>query len=378
MARKFCSSAGLKAAPGLELRTLDSGAAVPLAGTEDASAPFWSPDSQSIAFFNQSDNTLRRTDADGRSVRVVTTVPGLGLGGTWNRDGTILFASNPGLFRVSADGGAPTQVTKGPFQIGPQFLPDGRHFLYHVPNPFPAGVYVGQLDGSITARLLDADATPVFVSGHLLFVRQGTLFAQTFDPTRLALSGNPFRVADQISLLIGFPAAVSASTTGTLIFRRGSPGPMFLPRQLVWFDRSGNELGKIGDPEPGPGSVALSPDGRQVILSRRTPPEIGLLALDRAVWTRFTTDAALVHLEPMVPGWHSNRLQCESKGPLRSLRKADTQRGNPAPGVGLAAGRGRAVRIGLVSRWPIHSLLHRSGSEDTRGHLGTAHRTERF
>jgi len=283
----------------LELRTLDSGSAVPLAGTEDASAPFWSPDSQSVAFFNQRDNTLRRSDIDGRSLRVLTNVPGLGLGGTWNRDGTILFASNPGLFRVSDIGGEPAQVTKGPFHTIPQFLPDGRHFFYFVPNPLPAGVYVGQLDGSATKRLLDADATPVYVSGHLLFVRQGTLFAQAFDPISLALSGKPFRVAEQVAWLIGFPAAVSASSTGTVIFRSRSAGPLFSPRQLVWFDRSGNEAGKVADPEPGLGGPALSPVGRQVILSRGAPPEIGLLTLDRPVWTRFTTEAALVHLDPI-------------------------------------------------------------------------------
>jgi serine/threonine protein kinase len=127
----------------LELRPLDSGTVVPLAGTEDASGPFWSPDSQTVAFFNQRDNTLRRAVIDGRSLRIVTHVPGLGLGGTWNRDDTILFASNPGLFRVSANGGEPTQVTTGPFHTIPQFLPDGRRFLFFVLNPPPAGCTSG-------------------------------------------------------------------------------------------------------------------------------------------------------------------------------------------------------------------------------------------
>ncbi len=109
----------------LELRTLDSAIAVPLAGTEDASGPFWSPDSQSIGFFNQRGNTLWRTDIDGRLLKVVTKVPGRGSGGTWNRDDTILFGSNPGLFRVSANGGEPTQVTQGQFHASSD-LSSGR------------------------------------------------------------------------------------------------------------------------------------------------------------------------------------------------------------------------------------------------------------
>jgi Tol biopolymer transport system component len=327
------------------LRPLDSGTVIPLAGTEDASGPFWSPDSQSVAFFNQRDNTLRRADVDGRSLRIVTHVAGLGLGGTWNRDDTILFASNPGLFRVSANGGEPTQVTTGPFHSLPQFLPDGRRFLFFVLNPHPPGVYVGQLDGTGAMRLLDADATPVYVSGHLLFVRQGTLFAQAFDPNSLVLSGNPFRVAEQVAWLIGFPAAVSASASGTVIFRSGSAGPMFSPRQLVWFDRSGTRVGEVGDPEPGLGGPALSPDGRQVILPRGAPPEIGVLALDRAVWTRFTTEAALVHLEPIwSPDGTRVVYSANPKGPWDLYQKPARGAGNPelllaspADGAGLFA-----------------------------------------
>jgi serine/threonine protein kinase len=329
----------------LELRTLDSGSAFPLAGTEDAGAPFWSPDSQSVAFFNQRDNTLRRANIDGRSLTVVTQVPGLGLGGTWNRDDTILFASNPGLFRVSADGGEPTPVTTGPFHTIPQFLPDGRHFLFFVPNSHPAGVYVGQLDGSVSKRLLDADATPVYVSGHLLFVRQGALFAQAFDPNSLALTGNPFRVAEHVAWLIGFPAAVSASSTGTVIYRSGPAGPLSSPRQLVWFDRAGNKVGEVGDPESRVGGPALSPDGRHVILSRGAPPEIGLLALDRAVWTRLTTEAALVHLEPIwSPDGSRIVFSANPKGPWDLYEKPAYGAGNPqlllaspADGAGLFA-----------------------------------------
>jgi serine/threonine protein kinase len=328
----------------LELRTLDSGVAIPLAGTEDASGPFWSPDSRSVAFFNQNDNTLRRADIDGRSLSVITHVPGLGFGGTWNGDDTILFASNPGLFRVSANGGEPAQVTTGPFHTIPRFLPDGRHFLFFVFQPAPAGVYVGQLDGTGVKRLLDADATPVYVSGHLLFVRQGVLLAQAFDPISLVLSGAPFRVADEVAWLSGFPAAVSASSTGTVIYRSGPVGPFFSPRQLVWFDRSGTRVGEVGDREPGWGP-ALSPDGRQVILARGAPPQIEVLALDRVVWTRLTTETGLVHLEPIwSPDGSRVVYSANPKGPWDLYEKPAHGAGNPelllaspADGAGLFA-----------------------------------------
>ena len=333
----------------LELRTLDSGVAVPLVGTEDASAPFWSPDSQSVGFFNQRDNTLRRTDIDGRSVRELTKIPGQGLGGTWNRVDTILFASK-GLLRLSANGGEPIQVTEGPFHLSPYFLPDGRHFLFFVPNPLPAGVYVGQLDGSLPKRLLDADSIPVYVSGHLLFVRQGTLFAQAFDPITLVLSGNPFRVAEQVAWLIGFPAAVSASSNGTVIFRSGLAGPLFSPRQLVWFDRSGNEVSKVADPEPGGGGPALSLDGREVIMSRLpAPPKIGLLALDRGVWSSFTTEAALVHLDPVwSPDGNRIVFSANPKGPWDLYEKP--RHGAGSPQLLLASPDGAGL---LASDWSL-------------------------
>ncbi len=278
----------------LWLRALDSGTTTPLAGTDDAAGPFWSPDSQSVAFFNPLEGTLKRTDIDGRSLQLLAKTPG--IGGTWNQDGTILFMGHSGLLRVSARGSEPTPVTQGRLHLHPQFLPDGRQFLYWVPTPAPSGVYVGQLDGSESQRVLDADAGAVYVSGHLLFVRQGTLLAQAFDPDRLVLSGNPFRVAEQVPWLPGFPAAVSASSTGTLIYRSsGAVGPL---RQWIWFDRSGKEVGKVGDPERDAGRPSLSRDGLQVAMLRGAPPAIWLLTLDRGVFRVLTTNGA-VNLDPV-------------------------------------------------------------------------------
>ena len=211
----------------LWLRSLDSSIAAPLAGTDGAVAPFWSPDSRVVGFFTTTDGQLKRIDIDTRSLQVLGNVP-LGTGGTWNQDGTILFshlASGTTIFRISATGGEPSAVTRlGASELThqfPQFLPDGRHFLYSTLDAKPAGVHVGQLDGAETKRLLDADSPAVFAPpGYLLFLRQGTLFAHAFDPVRLELTGNPFRVADQLAW--DLPPPLSASATGILVFRTGS------------------------------------------------------------------------------------------------------------------------------------------------------------
>ena len=148
---------------------------------------------------------LKQIGVDGGSPRRLANAPG-GTGGTWSRDGVILFSTlGSPIRRISDGGGDPAPATRLGAQQGghylPQFLPDGRHFLYWaVSGREPNGVYVGQLDGSETRRLLDADFPAVYApQDHLLFVRQGALFAQRFDRTRLALAGTPFPVAEQVT-----------------------------------------------------------------------------------------------------------------------------------------------------------------------------------
>ena len=176
----------------LWVRPLNAASARPLAGTENARFPFWSPDSRSVGFTAQ--GQLKRVDIDGGAVRVL--VPSVGAG-TWSQDGTILFNRGPGagLYRVSAEGGEPRPAAQIDSLANdprrPQFLPDHRHFLFYGTGAMP-GIYVGQLGSSdAPRRLLDAQAATYVAPGHLLFVRQRTLFAQPFDPVRLELSGSP-------------------------------------------------------------------------------------------------------------------------------------------------------------------------------------------
>src|SRR6185295_6742842 len=185
--------------PQLWLRTLGSGLARPLAGTDGASLPFWSPDGGSLGFF--ADSKLKRIDIEGRTIQTLANAQS-GRGGAWSRDGTIIFSLAQGspLFRISATGGEPAALTRLEGLQGghsaPQFLPDGRHFIYYVRGGLDAqGVYVSQLEGGAPRRLFAADSAAVYSSSrHLLFVRQGTLFGQSFDPDRLELAGNPFPV----------------------------------------------------------------------------------------------------------------------------------------------------------------------------------------
>jgi hypothetical protein len=189
----------------LWVRSLDAVSAQPLAGTERAQFPFWSPDGQSVGFF--ADAKLKRIDIDGGAVQTLADVR-VPHGGAWGTDGRILFGPhNDGIpiRRVSATGGEASDLTRiaPPQQSShrfPQFLPDGRHILYYATGtPEGRGVYLANIDGSAPQRLFDADSGALYVpSGQLLFVRQGTLFAQDFDLDRLQLAGNAYPVASNI------------------------------------------------------------------------------------------------------------------------------------------------------------------------------------
>jgi eukaryotic-like serine/threonine-protein kinase len=251
----------------LWIRSLDAPEARPLTGTDGANDPFWSPDSRSIGFFAQS--KLKRVDVSGGPSQTLCDAPA-GQGGTWNRDGVIVFAPDlmSALVRVSSAGGQPTAVTKLPAadketsHRWPDFLPDGRHFLF-LSQPDNV-VHVGSLDSAEVTRLVNADSRALYAPGYLLFIREDTLVAQPFDAGRLQTTGEAVPVAEDIRVNpVNGRAAVAVSESGVLVYRTGPTAGN--PVQLMWLDRAGKEIGKVGQPKDYRG-IALSPDGQRIVL----------------------------------------------------------------------------------------------------------------
>jgi eukaryotic-like serine/threonine-protein kinase len=176
--------------------------AITEAGGEGVEQPFWSPDSKSIGFFLI--DKLKRVDLESGVVQTVCDVPGNNFGGSWGADGTIVFASSGtnGIKRVAAAGGTPTQVTtpdasaEETLHLWPKLLPDGRQFLYHALAGNERTTYVGSIDGESRVKVLSSDFMAEFAEpGYLLFVRDGALMAQRFDPVRFQLAGDPVVVS---------------------------------------------------------------------------------------------------------------------------------------------------------------------------------------
>lgn len=286
----------------LWLRALGDTTAQPLAGTEGAQHPFWSPDNRSIAFF--ANGQLMRLDLGGGAPRVLAPAQGGGRGGTWNHDGVILFAPTAGgpLFRVGADGGNTVGVTTLERQAShrwPVFLPDGRHFVFYAQGgPDTGGLHLATLDGGATTRLTAADTAGIHLPAAagrdgewLLWTRGATLQAQRLDLTRKALTGDPVTLADSVAYDPNiFRSAVTASATGLVAYRTG----IVSRRQLNWVDQTGKVLATQGTPdESNLRDPRIAPDGRRVAVQRTVQGNTDLWLLDGARATRLTFDAGV-------------------------------------------------------------------------------------
>jgi eukaryotic-like serine/threonine-protein kinase len=279
----------------LFVRRLDDTSFVPLAGTEGARGPFWSPDSRSIAFF--AGGKLKRIDAGGGPITALSD-GSAGVGGTWNRDGVILFAAGVGtaLFQVPESGGAATQVTELDVARGdrghrfPHFLPDNRTFLFAVGGQ-EGGIYAGSLDHKTVKRVLRDGAISSYVDpGFLVFVRQQTLMSMPFDTKTLEVTGPPQPVAERVR-----GGLFSVASNGTIAYATGGGD---VPVQLSWFMRDGRRVGPAGRPGPYR-QIALSPSGRRVAIMQSSPGTLGesdadlwLMDLTTGVYSRLTNDPA--------------------------------------------------------------------------------------
>jgi Tol biopolymer transport system component len=280
--------------PQLWIRPLDSLVAQPLPGTDGATYPFWSPDSRAVGFF--ASGRLKRMDiAGGGPQTLANATPG--LGGSWSQNGVILFVGTVGgpLRKVAASGGEAEPVTADTNPVihrFPQFLPDGNHFIFTSLSAKP-GIYLSSLDGLQPKLLVNGDtAASITPSGFLFFLRQGTLFAQSFDFKKLQVIKEPTPIAEQV-ITDQVNASAFSAAPGIIAYR---PGGSAASRQLTWFDRTGKPLGVVGEIDlDGLNTVDLSPDGKHVAVMRspNSNTDIWLLDTARGIPTRFTFDAAI-------------------------------------------------------------------------------------
>jgi serine/threonine protein kinase len=293
----FVAATGGRAS--LWVRPLDALAAVRLNGTEDAIGPFWSPDGRSIGFFAR--GKLQKIAVAGGPPQALCDIA-VGNAATWGRDGTILFAEmeggREGIYRVSAEGGAATQVSsyeraRGErSQTWPVFLPDGRHFLY-LSGAFDGpkesrSLWVGSLGSRQTHRIMAVDSRVAYCPpGYLLFSRDGTLLAEPFDAEALRVTGDPIPVGESVWFFRSTGnASFSVSENGSVVYQAGPN-----PTRLTWRDRSGRETGAVGAPALF-GRPRLSPDGSSIAVevadSRNGTRDIWIYDGQRGLARRFT------------------------------------------------------------------------------------------
>ncbi|HET9384097.1 MAG TPA: protein kinase [Gemmatimonadales bacterium] len=287
------------------------GAVTPLrlAGTDDASQPFWSADSRSIGFVAGA--KLRKVDAKGGPPQEVASVADFS-GGTWNREGVIVFGTSQGLFRVPAEGGTPERVTtvekSETGHLWPRFLPDGRRFLYTVLSGESSGraLMAGSLDSADKTRVMPAESNAGYADeGYLVFARGNAVYAQPFDLDALTVSGEPTRIADDVMYdSANGRSHYSLSENGVLayFFSRnaqsvggGSQSDMG-EWQYSWVNRTGQPLRSVGpwgayrgvDVSPG-----VSPETTRVAVHRHDPKGGDIWILEpRGSETNLTFDAS--------------------------------------------------------------------------------------
>jgi Tol biopolymer transport system component len=279
------------------VRPLDSLDARRLEGTRASNGLIWSPDSRSIAFFQN--DRLRKVDADSGAIQTICE-SGSGFGGSWNKNGQIVFGSDfgEGLKVVSASGGAASLATaldqaRGDASHGyPSFLPDGTHFVFVARNvdPEKTVIALGDLSSKETRPLFRSDSAAVWAPpSYLLFAREGALFAQAFEPKSLRTIGEPKTLARNIRYSTDSNGIALSASENTLAYSLWQH-----EHRLAWVDRKGREqgnLGQVADYE----AVEFSPDGRRVAVSIRDPSrgqnlDVWVLDVGRGNATRLTTE----------------------------------------------------------------------------------------
>ena len=277
------------------LLRFSTGESTPVAGTQGGIYPFWSPDGKYIGFF--ADGKLKKVPAAGGPAQTICDAPD-GRGGTWNEQGTIIFApriAGP-LQSVSDGGGTPVEVThadKDDAQFtdrNPYFLPDGKHFLYVQRGRDAVGaVYAASLGGGEARQILPAGSNVIFNDGYLFYVKEGTLTAQEFDPSGLKFKGTAIPIAASVEFYNPRNLANFAVGHNMLLYR----GSSVQNRELVWLDNNGKEIEHWGEPAPYMNG-AYFPSTQTALLYRASPSSNGdsiwLADVQRKTVNRLTPD----------------------------------------------------------------------------------------
>ncbi|HTK68251.1 MAG TPA: protein kinase [Candidatus Eisenbacteria bacterium] len=278
------------------VRAMNSLDAQKIPGTEDATRPFWSPDSRFLAFFANA--KLYKVDVNGGPPIAIADAP-RGADGSWGAKNIILFdgtAAADSVQWVSAAGGIPAGATiinrkRGEaFTAWPQFLPDGKHFLYIAYGTtvgLQRDLRVGTIGSIETASLGEASSRVEYALGYLLYVKNGVLLARKFNAGGRKFTGDPFPVAQNVETGSEGSARFSSSTEGTLVYRTGVGG---VNRRLLWLDRTGKEIGQVG-PATGYRCPVISPDGSQIavqVVPATGASSIWTFDVERNIGSRFT------------------------------------------------------------------------------------------
>jgi Tol biopolymer transport system component len=288
--------------------------ATSLPNTEDANFPFWSPDGQSLGFF--AEGKMKKLSLAGGPVQTLCDAPS-GRGGAWNKDGVILFTPSGtlgvGLYRISASGGTPAQVTVPDKTLSedsnrwPVFLSDGTHYLYSAINLSGRkdlySVYVGSLNSNEKRLVVKAKGNAAYAApGYLLFYRDQTLFAQHFDDKNFQLSGDPVPLLADVQFFPRISEAVfAASGAGLLVAQRNADSGA---SQVLWFDRKGQQIGVTLNPGIY-GNVMLAPNGKAMAADTTDPTsqntDVWTYDLENHSAKRLTFDPALDSLPVWSP-----------------------------------------------------------------------------
>jgi serine/threonine protein kinase len=233
----------------LWVRQLDTSAATPVQGTEDARAPFWSPDGRSLGFW--ADGKLKSVDPGTGTETAICDVPVVYFSASWGAQGKIIFSNRGELGVVPASGGTPTPVKfvagDDSLKMNPIFLPDGDHFLYD--NTSRGSIEMSSVSSGSVAVVLENAAQPQYAAGQLLFSREGKIFGQPFDPSSGKVSRSAVALIDDSNYSAGGPV---------LAYHPHAPFG-----QMQWYDMTGKPAGAVGTESRVLGP-RISPDGKRV------------------------------------------------------------------------------------------------------------------